>query len=66
MDSLQTVFGESAVYRAGQRVPAGQYARIDRPDVVVTLPEADRLPPSFDGTVAHYTRIVRVEALIRS
>jgi len=63
---LQSVSGESDVYRAGQRAPAGQYARIDRPDVVVTLPEADLLPPSFDGTVAHYTRIVRVEALIRS
>lgn len=66
MDSLQSFFGEGIVYRAGQRAPAGEYARVDRSDVVVILHESDRLPPSFDGTVAHYTRIVRMESLIRA
>ncbi|MGH2460807.1 MAG: hypothetical protein ACRDIY_18275 [Chloroflexota bacterium] len=55
---------EIMVYRASQRAPAGEYARVDRPDVVVVLHDSDRLPPSFDGTIAHYTRIVRVESLI--
>ena len=66
MDSLRSLFGESTIYRAGQRAPAGQYARVDRPDVVITLREPDYLPPSFDGTVAHYSRIVRAEQLIGS
>lgn len=42
------------VYRAGQVVPAGRYTRVDRWGQIVILRDPDRLPASFDGTVALY------------
>ncbi len=60
MDPTELGFTEAIIYRAGQIAPPGEYARVDRPGVVVTLTKIERLPPSFDGTVALYTRIVRV------
>ncbi|HVC33348.1 MAG TPA: hypothetical protein VNL16_07550 [Chloroflexota bacterium] len=65
MDSSELGLGGGKVYRAGERAPAGHYARVDRPGTVITLAEADRLPPSFDGTVALYAPVVRAADLVR-
>jgi hypothetical protein len=49
---------EESVFRAGQVVPAGVYARLDSaPERRVVLGEEGVLPASFDGRVALYHRI---------
>ncbi len=59
MDPNELGLSEGTIYRAGQIAPPGEYRRVDRPGVVVTLTQTERLPASFDGTVAFYSRIVR-------
>lgn len=66
MDPTEVGLSGGTIYHAGERAPAGQYARIDRPGAVVTLTQFDRLPASFDGTIAIYAPIVRVTHLVKS
>lgn len=66
MDAVELGIGEGTIYRAGQIAPPGEYTRVDRPGVVVTLTRTERLPASFDGTVAFYSRIVRLTGPLKS
>lgn len=65
MDPYELGLGEATIFRAGEMAPPGEYARVDRPGPVVTLAQTDRLPASFDGTVALYSRVVRVVGTLR-
>jgi hypothetical protein len=60
VDPIELGITDEPVYRAGARAPAGEYARVDRPGPIVALAEGERLPPSFDGTVACYARLQRL------
>ena len=66
MNGYDLGLSDEVIYRAGQLAPPGRYARIDRPDVVITLAKGDHLPASLDGTVALYTPIIRVGDLVKS
>ncbi len=61
MDPNELGLSEGTIYRAGQMAPPGEYARVGRPEVIITLSQAGYLPASFDGTVALYYRVVRVQ-----
>ena len=61
MDPNELGLSEGTIYRAGQVAPPGEYTRVGRPDVIITLNQVDYLPASFDGTVALYHRVVRVQ-----
>lgn len=54
------LYGDGArIFSAGDDAPAGTYYRIDADiDRLVILTEAASLPPSFDGTVALYQRLI--------
>ena len=64
MDAHELGLSEGQIYRAGDIVSAGQYARIDRPGRVITLTQPDHLPASLDGTVAFYTPVTHAADLI--
>jgi hypothetical protein len=48
---------DDGLYRAGERVLAGVYRRIDGPGRDVVLECEDILPASLDGHVAEYERV---------
>jgi hypothetical protein len=49
---------EDGLLRAGSRVPAGKYQRVDVDcGRLVVLSEEDWLPPAHDGHVAVYQRV---------
>ena len=62
-DAARTIDGEELglverVLVAGTPVGPGRYRRVDGPERVVDLPLGGHLPPSFDGTVALYVRLL--------
>jgi hypothetical protein len=46
------------VHTAGTTVPPGRYRRVDRWAREIELPNGGVLPPSFDGQIALYQRLV--------
>ena len=46
------------VHTAGTQVPPGRYRRVDRWGRELELPGGGVLPPSFDGQIALYQRVV--------
>ena len=54
-----------SVHTAGTTVPPGRYRRVDRWARELDFPLGGVLPPSFDGQIALYQRVVSVAELPR-
>ena len=51
-----------AIWKAGEIAPAGIYVRIDEPSSrIVTLECEGPLPATFDGHVAYYRALPRID-----
>jgi hypothetical protein len=61
---MQDEGNQFPIWRAGEVVPAGTYARIDDQSYrLITLPEKGPLPASFDGHIAWYRIAAKVSLL---